>query len=172
MAAKVQVKLYAEQERLETEPFIRLFHEWIRDDALGELLIDVADYRHVQNGPGIALIGHAADYFLDVQDGRPGILCSLKRYDSEELSEQLTSVFERALKACALAADANLGTFGQSEVVFRFLDRLRFPNNAETWAAVSPVVASVVEAKWGGTASLKQEGESRAPLAVHAQIRS
>ncbi|HVS66368.1 MAG TPA: hypothetical protein VMT85_23015 [Thermoanaerobaculia bacterium] len=39
---------------------IPLFHELIREQALDDLLIDVADYSHVPEGPGLVLIGHDA----------------------------------------------------------------------------------------------------------------
>src|SRR5205807_2486817 len=55
------------------DPVIPIFHSWIQNQPFGELLIDVADYRHVHHGPGIVLIGHEADYSLDQTDGRLGL---------------------------------------------------------------------------------------------------
>jgi len=39
---------------------IPLFHQLIREQALDDLLIDVADYSHVPEGPGLVLVGHDA----------------------------------------------------------------------------------------------------------------
>jgi hypothetical protein len=36
-----------------------LFHEWIRTDRLpDETFIDVADYSHLKDGPGVVLVAH------------------------------------------------------------------------------------------------------------------
>jgi len=34
---------------------IPVFHRWIQEAVLNELVIDVADYRHVPAGPGVML---------------------------------------------------------------------------------------------------------------------
>ncbi len=40
------------------DDFIPLFHRWIQEQAIdGHLLIDVHDYSHIQQGPGILLVG-------------------------------------------------------------------------------------------------------------------
>ena len=49
-----------------------VFHQWIRDSVCPEMLIDVADYRHVPAGPGVMLIGHEANYSLDNRENRLG----------------------------------------------------------------------------------------------------
>ena len=79
-ATKFQVKLYTRAGDIELEKLIPVFHEWIRAKKISdELLIDVADYAHVPQGPGVVLIGHQSDYYLDVADNRPGLLYSRKR---------------------------------------------------------------------------------------------
>ena len=49
----VNVKIYVDGD-LAVDParFIEIFHGWIKEEAFDELLIDVADYRHVPDGPG------------------------------------------------------------------------------------------------------------------------
>ena len=42
-------------------------------------MIDVANYAHVPKGPGVALIGHGTDYFIDEGEGRLGLLYNRKR---------------------------------------------------------------------------------------------
>ena len=67
----VNVKFLVEGD-LKVDParFIEVFHQWIRDETLEELLIDVADYRHVPSGPGVMLIALEADYSMDHADNR------------------------------------------------------------------------------------------------------
>ena len=81
-AHKLQLKIYLTPETartLDVEAVIPVFHRWIKQRALPELTIDVANYRHVPQGPGVVLIGHGSDYFLDEGEGRPGLLHNRKR---------------------------------------------------------------------------------------------
>ncbi len=171
MAAKLQVKLYAEDTTLDGEAYIPLFHGWIRDSAMPELLIDVADYRHVPDGPGVALIGHESDYFLDFQDGRPGLLCALKHADAEGLAAQLRLALTRAIKACALAEEGGGGAFSAREVVVRLVDRLNYPNTDATWSSVSGTLHDIVSDLLGREVTITREGEPREPLTARILVK-
>ena len=67
----VRVKIFA-RESVDLGAAIPVFHRWIQDRVCPEMLIDVADYRHVPNGPGVVLMGHEASYSLDNTKGRLG----------------------------------------------------------------------------------------------------
>ena len=90
------------------EEFIPVFHRWITERVLPELLIDVADYSHVPEGPGVLLIGHDAQYGYDQSRGEPGLLYSRRRETSRELEgvgsleERLRSLLACAFRACDL----------------------------------------------------------------------
>ena len=47
--------LVKEPEEAALEPLIPVFHSWIEEQVFEELLLDVADYRHVHAGPGVVL---------------------------------------------------------------------------------------------------------------------
>ena len=64
-AKRVQVKVYAAG-AVPTERLIPVFHRWIREKTLDELALDVADYGHVHEGPGVVLIGQDKPDFRDV----------------------------------------------------------------------------------------------------------
>jgi len=110
------------------------------------LLIDVADYRHVQHGPGVILIAHDAHYAIDETDGRRGLLYSRRRethpsrYQTEDNRERLASVFLCALQACQLLeAEPDLQgqlRFRTDHVMLRVNDRLLAPNTHEAFQAV------------------------------------
>ena len=51
-----------------------VFHAWIQKGAVEGLLLDVADYQHIQDGPGMILIGDQVDYAFDL--GREDQGCS------------------------------------------------------------------------------------------------
>ena len=81
-AHKLQLKIYLTPESaraVDLEDLIPVFHRWIKQRLLPELTIDVANYRHVPQGPGVVLIGHGSDYFMDEGEGRPGLLHNRKR---------------------------------------------------------------------------------------------
>ena len=80
MIKKLNLKLFIENpEALDVKAVIPVFHGWIRDNLLDGLPIDVADYKHVPNGPGLMLIGHDGDYAIDFANGRSGLWYSHKR---------------------------------------------------------------------------------------------
>ena len=172
MGAKLQVKLYANDANIDSEPFIPLFHGWIRDNAMPELLIDVADYRHVHNGPGVALIGHESDYFLDFQDGRAGLICALKRAGADGLAAQLELTLKRALTACALAEQGGVGAFGAGEIVVRLMDRLSYPNDDATWKSASATIKNVASKALGRDVNVARAGEKRDPLTLRISVEN
>jgi hypothetical protein len=135
----LNVKLYLESpETLDLEPFILIFNRWIQERATEDLLVDVADYRHVFDGPGIVLIGHEANYSIDNLDGRWGLLYNRKAQVSGSTQARIRQAVRAAL-AAALKLEREQGLkFGGQEVQLVVNDRLLAPNTPETWAALEP----------------------------------
>ncbi|TFH26432.1 MAG: hypothetical protein E4H00_10610 [Myxococcales bacterium] len=168
-ATKFQVKLYTRAGEIELEKLIPVFHEWIRAKKIpDELLIDVADYAHVPQGPGVVLIGHQSDYYLDVADNRPGLLYSRKRGLDGDLQARIDDAFQRALTACQLLEEeSSLGLqFATDEVLFRVQDRLAAPNEEATYDAYKPALERTAGALFGGVPSLERVGGELEPFAV------
>ena len=84
---------------VDLEAVIPVFHSWIQDQVCDELLLDVADYRHVKAGPGIVLIGHEADYSLDNTDDRLGLRYNRKATMEGNNQERLEQALRAALSA-------------------------------------------------------------------------
>jgi hypothetical protein len=128
------------------EAFIPVFHHWIQSQCLDELLIDVADYRHVHHGPGVMLIAHDAHYAMDAAGGRLGLLYSRRRETHPNrlaiaaARERLASVFFCALTACqrleAEAAFHGQLRFRTDRFILRINDRLYAPNTLDVFQAV------------------------------------
>lgn len=174
-ASKFQVKLYAKGGDIELEKLIPVFHEWIRQKKIpDELLIDVADYAHVPQGPGVVLIGHQSDYYLDVADNRPGLLYSRKRGFEGGLEAGIDDAFRRALRACQLLEEERrLGfEFTTDEVFFRVQDRLLAPNDDATYETYAPVLKRTAAAWFGGTPELERVGSAREPFAIRIHTGS
>ena len=139
---KLDLKVLArEPAGVDPEEFIPVFHRWITERALPELLIDVADYSHVHEGPGVLLVGHDAIYAWDLSRGEPGLLYSRRRETSSELEgidaleSRIESLLKYAFRACDLIeAEPQLEgrvAFDRLRLELRVNDRL-FPADEQT----------------------------------------
>ena len=130
---KLLVKNPAE---VDLDPLIPLFHSWIQGQVLEELLLDVADYRHVQAGPGVVLIGHQANYSVDNADERLGVRYNRKAELNGSNHDRLRQAMRATLTACErLEAEPSLGgklRFNGQEIEFFVNDRLLAPNRDAT----------------------------------------
>jgi hypothetical protein len=162
-AQKLQLKVFVTPEStraLELEAFIPVFHRWIKERALPELLVDVANYVHVPEGPGVVLIGHGSDYFMDQGEGRLGLLHNRKRAGLTA-SDRLTDLARRTLHAASLlerdpALSGKL-RFATGELLFRINDRL-VPNGDATFAAVGPELEALAKQIFDGPFELARAG--------------
>ncbi len=171
-AAKLQLKIYATPESAHTferELCVAVFHRWIKHKTLPELVIDVASYSHVPNGPGIALIGHGSDYFMDDGEGRLGLLHNRKRSGFAP-DARLEDLARRTLNAAALLeGDLTLTgklKFAAGELLFRINDRLAAPNTDATFAAVKPELEALGNRLYGGACALARVGGPKQLFAV------
>ena len=116
------------QNPVDPELVIPIFNRWISDRTLeGHLMVDIADYRHVPNGPSVMLVGHEADIVIDHGDGRPGLAYIRKRNwqeknngQSDALSSRIRIVLNWLVKT---AKELNL-TINSNELSLWFQDRL------------------------------------------------
>lgn len=139
---------------IELDTFIGIFQRWIQQHTIPGLLIDVADYKHVPQGPGIILIGHEGDTALDVTDGIYGLQYTRKRQLAGSLVERLTIVWQLALTACQqLEADESLNElrFDTGDVKVAFIDRLNAPNRPDVVEAVQRELLSFATSLYGDT---------------------
>src|ERR1700690_735126 len=145
-AQKFQLKILVDADSARAvalAAFVPVFHRWIKERVLPDLVIDVANYAHVPEGPGVVLIGHGSDYFMDQGEGRVGLLHSRKR-GAVPPADRLNDLARRTLHAPlllepapSLSARLRVGVNG---LFFRINDRLAAPNGDRTFAAVRPEV--------------------------------
>jgi hypothetical protein len=129
----VNVKLLLENPaQVDLEPLIPIFHEWIQNQVFDELLLDVADYRHVPGGPGVMVIGHQADYSVDDNDHRLGVRYNRKAGLDGSNADRLKQAAHAALTACVkLEQDPRMGgklRFNGQDMEIFINDRLLAPN--------------------------------------------
>ncbi len=163
-AHKLQLKLFLTPESaraVHAEAFVPVFHRFIKDKVLPELVIDVANYDHVPKGPGVVLIGHGSDYFIDEGEGRLGLLHNRKR-SGPATGERLADLARRTLHvASLLEKDATLAgklKFATNELLFRVNDRLAAPNTDATLAAVRGELEAFGKQVFGGPCDLARAG--------------
>ena len=112
------------------EPLIPIFNSWIQDQVCAELLLDIADYRHVPAGPGVVLIGHEANYSVDNTGARLGVRYNRKAALPGSNQDRMVQAARAALIATANAwkpsrrAWQENFAFGGQEIELSINDRL------------------------------------------------
>ena len=146
----INIKFYLENpETINLADYAAVFNNWIQNQRLEELLIDVADYLHVHHGPGIMLIGHEADYSLDNRAGRLGLLYNRKEQLDGTTQEKIAQAVRAALIAAQILQKENGLKFNGSEVQIVINDRLLVPNTTETFAALEPDLRAFFDKLYG-----------------------
>lgn len=170
----VNIKIPVEGELpVKLEKFIPVFHRWIRENALGEMMIDVADYGHVPNGPGVMLLGHEADYSLDHNGGVYGLLYNRKAELVGSNAERYLAAFGCAAKACGLL-EAEFPSLKFSRTRFELIvnDRALAPNTPETLAAFQPEFEAYLKETFGDGFTVENTGEPRQRFGVTVTLES
>jgi len=148
----INIKLFIENpQSVNIADYSAVFNTWIQKHALDELLIDVADYLHVPNGPGLLLIGHEADYSLDNRAGRLGLLYNRKQQLEGTTQEKLTQAACAVLTAAQILEKENGLQFNTREFQVLVNDRLLAPNTMETFVTLEPELRTFFDKLYGGT---------------------
>ncbi|MEZ5351046.1 MAG: hypothetical protein R2762_00285 [Bryobacteraceae bacterium] len=167
-----RVKIYAAtQPGFDASAAIPVFHRWIQNNVLDELLIDVADYAHVPAGPGVVLVGHDAFYGLDHAGHRTGLLYTRRTALDGDTGSRIAQAYESALRACRLLENepefSGKIRFDPGEWDLSVNDRLLAPNNDESWRKLEPALRQFLDARFGpGTCRAARIGEPRDLLTV------
>lgn len=172
---RISVKFFLKEPAdIDLDKVVPVFQRWIQDHTVEDMLIDVVDYKHVHEGPGIVLIAHEGDYGFDLGDGRPGLLYVRKRDGGDTLKKQLNLIFRHVLSACQqLEAETTLDgiTFDYNNAKINFADRLNAPNTPETFESVSEDVQTFLSSIYGNDVSLENANQDkRETFAIHANV--
>ena len=183
MSEQSHVLSYAFKLPLRSEPpafdeLIVVFHDWIRTKALADdVLIDVADYAHVQEGPGVLLVCHEGHYVLDRSRGSVGLAYHRRRGVPAAIAGETAAVALRRLIRAArlLEQDERLRgklAFDTTSLEIRALDRLRAPNDAEGWTAIEVPIREAIASVWREPPLelVREDGDPRRPLSARARL--
>lgn len=173
---RLGVKIAAEgADALPLHDFIPLFHRWIQQHAVDELLIDVADYSHVPQGPGILLVAHEGNYAFDEGGGRRGMLYYAKRALPGEFGARLELICRRVLGACRMieqdAAFQGRLSFNAADLEIIANDRLLAPNSEATLKTLRPAIdALLAKLHPGAKPELVREPDAKERFAVRVKV--
>lgn len=151
---------------------VYVFQDWIRDRALDGVLLDIADYRHVPEGPGVMLITHEINYAMDKGNGQLGLYAQRKVGDSASNKEAILELVQAVAKfSQLLQADERVqGKISLEGGKFLYMsnDRLHAPNNEETFNALKPDLEAAAGHLYPGksVAVTRIENDPRDPLTV------
>ena len=173
---RINVKFYlADPDALSAEETFRIFNNWIQT-ITDEVLIDVADYSHVPEGPVTLLVGHEANYSLDNGHAEPGLLYSRKQPAEGALSVRIENAISSALKACQrLETDPSLENnvlFRGGDILIIANDRLNATNDAEGERILRSHLEPVLTRLFGGASfTIKRDPipQLRLNLRIHCE---
>jgi hypothetical protein len=155
---RICVKLYAPEPAGITDDaaaYVPIFHQWIRDQVLDVVAIDVADYAHVPSSPGIMLVAHEVAFALDRSDGRFGLLAQRRTPIEGGPAQAVATTLRQAIAVAErLEREPSLGgqlQFDKSAPRVESNDRLRAPNTSEGYAVFEPIVREGVRAVYPGS---------------------
>ena len=138
---KFCVKFFVETpEAVALGSVIPVYHRWIQKQAVEGMLVDVADYGHLPQGPGVLLVAHEADYGMDSMEGPLGLLYNRKTESAGRLSDRIAAAFKAALGACVKLENEpefqGKVRFKAASPIFIANDRLHAPNTDESFQAL------------------------------------
>lgn len=160
---RLSVKLFVAPDPaapVDPAPFVGIFHGFIQRGAVEGLLVDVADYAHVPDGPGVVLVGHEVDYGLDATGGRAGLVVVRKRCGELALADALRDTIRKAFVAvAAVRDDGRAGVrFATDHLELRVLDRLAAPGTDEAREALVKEAEPVLREVFGDGVRLAASG--------------
>lgn len=161
--ARVSVRFPTSNPPGDLEPAIAVFHRFIQRGLVEGLILDVADYRHVPQGPGVMLIGHDVDYGINPDE----FTVIRKRSGDDPAATQLRDALRMALGAMdAVEDDGELDvTFDRSRFTIAAIDR-RLGTPDEVQAALRVEIEPLITELYGPDAKVSvtdTDGAHRTP---------
>ncbi len=162
-----RVKLFATPEsHPHLSNAIPVFHRWIQDERVPETAIDVSDYDHVPEGPGVILVCHEAIYGLDQGKGKLGLMYNRRAVLNGSVEDRLRQAINAVESAATLLEQepefSGKLRFNRNAWEVAVNDRALAPNTDATWEALSPVIREVFDSIIGaGRYSLERNSDIR-----------
>jgi hypothetical protein len=143
---KIDVKILAAKGAdIDPYDFVPVLQRWIQDHTVPGVLIDVADYSHMHQGPGVILVGHEANISIDYTGGEMGLLFRCKRPSQTSFHARVEFAVKQALNAAKLLEEdpafSGRLSFDASRIVVTLNDRLHGSRDAGIAEAVKAALS-------------------------------
>jgi hypothetical protein len=150
--------------------FIEIFHGWIQGSE--GLYHEVADYSHMEAGPGIVLVAHDANVSIDETKNRRGLRFSQKSPLAGSNQEKLRALFRSALENCRRLEEepALRGRlrFAANEAEVSLNDRLLGSNTQDAYDEFKGEIETIAKQLYGGAkVAFERDADPRRRLNVH-----
>lgn len=144
--------------QIQPEGIVPIFQRWIQKHTVDGTLIDVIDYKHVPEGPGVMLIADEGDYTYDLGDGQIGLQYIRKRALPDNLPDALRLTFRHAVRAARILeteAPDDL-VFDYSAVKISFFDRMHYRNEPAKFENLREYVTGILGDIFGAAVSVSR----------------
>ena len=121
---------------IDLELFIPVFHEWIQKDKISNhVMVDVADYKHIPDGPGIMLIAHEGNFSIDLENGKAELLYTRKQPLEKDIANNIQTIASILDNACKLletsdSLNGKISFSNQYQIISN--DRYYFPTGKQS----------------------------------------
>jgi hypothetical protein len=144
------------------EALAPVYHRWIQERALPEMLIDVANYAHVPNGPGVMLLAHEGFYSVDNRAGELGVLYNRRAPLEGSTGDKIAQAYDSALYAARMLEAEFPGLrFDDHNCEVFVNDRLLAPNVPETFETLRPELEAFFSDRWRSEIQLAWDSNPR-----------
>ena len=130
------------------DPFLVIFDRWRKQDDHPADWVDLADYAHMPEGPGILIAGKRETFSVNLNPPGIGLLTSVRRGLEGSLEDRFRESLRRArrLNEALMAEPEFPGEFRIVEGAWEVFvnDRLLFPNTDESDTLVRPQLAAAM----------------------------
>ncbi len=151
---RINLKLFLDApETVPVDALLPIFARWREQKDHPSQWVDMADYAHIDRGPGVMMIGRQGNLALDLGDPGPGILYANKKDLNGPPEDRILDTFRRTLAlACALIEEPGYPVQLRARPGFWqlvFNDRMETPNSDATDAALRPGIGKALDRIFG-----------------------
>ncbi len=118
------------------DPILTIFDRWRKEEDAPSDWVDLADYAHMPQGPGVMMAGKRENFAVDTNEPGLGILLQTRKDLDGAVEQRFLEAFRRHLRLAArLAGEAEWPSeikVDSSKWLITVNDRLHFPNNDES----------------------------------------
>src|ERR1041385_1225103 len=169
---KLGVKFFGPHgHRVDLTEFIPIFHEWIQKQIINDhLLIDVHNYSHIHEGPGILLVAHQGNFSVDFADDRMGFA-----YYRKQPIHSVADILMPAVQGCRVLGEhprfRNRLNFSTDEALIFANDRLLAPNDDEVFSQLQPQFSAALREVLGKSFKLSRiSDDPKERLTINAKV--